>query len=127
MGPATFVRGIQNGIENFIYAVAISQIRKWYLDLHPDAPSLFLLSTDGTPSGAMRGIRNPRWQALFTTAAVVAFVISILTRVTVVILFSAALGLHIFASAAIGACGSFVDRGDSLHASQIEVASSQAP
>jgi hypothetical protein len=73
LGGATYVRAIQNGIEDFKYARAINHIRNWYQTLHPDAQSLLLLSKDETPDGVMQGLRNPKWQALFTTAGVVAF------------------------------------------------------
>lgn len=107
LGAATYVRAIQNGIEDFKYARAINHIRKWYLGLHPDAPGLILLSTDETPDGVMQGVRNKRWQALFTTAGVVAIVISILVGATVG-LASAALGLQMVGSAAVGLCAGFV-------------------
>jgi len=102
LGGATYVRAIQNAIEDFEYARAINHIRNWYLGLHPDAPGLFLLSTDETPIGAMQGMTNPRWQALFTTAGVVAFVMSMLVGVTVALAVDSALSLDLYASAALG-------------------------
>jgi hypothetical protein len=104
LGGATYARAIQNGIEDFKYARAINHIRNWYQTLHPDAERLLLLSTDETPDGVMQGLRNPKWQALFTTAGVVAFVMSILIGVTVALASAAAFGLHIYASAVVGLC-----------------------
>jgi hypothetical protein len=108
LGGATYARAIQNGIEDFKYARAINHIRNWYLTLHPDAQTLLVLSTDETPDGVMQGVRNPRWQALFTTAGVVAFVMSILVGVTVAIASSAAFGLQIYAATAVGLGAGFV-------------------
>jgi hypothetical protein len=101
LGAATYVRAIQNGIEDFQYARAINRIRGWYLQLHPDAPSLFMMSTEETPDGVMHGVRHRSWQALFTIAGVVAFVMSILVGVTASLI-SAGFGAHTYAAAAIG-------------------------
>ena len=102
LGGATYARAIQNGIEDFKYARAINHIRSWYLTLHPDAQSLLLLSTDETPDGVMQGVRNPKWQALFTTAGVVAFVMSILIGVAIALASAAAFGFTIYVAAVVG-------------------------
>lgn len=102
LGGATYARAIQNGIEDFKYARAINHIRNWYLTLHPDARSLLLLSTDETPDGVMQGVRHPKWQALFTTAGVVAFIMSVLIGVAAALASAAAFGLSIYAATAVG-------------------------
>ncbi len=52
----------------------------------------------------MQGLGNTKWQALFTTAGVVAFVMCILIGVTVALASAAAFGVHIYASAVVGLC-----------------------
>ena len=102
LGGATYARAIQNGIEDYKYARAINHIRNWYVTLHPDARGLLLLSTEETPDGVMQGVRNPKWQALFTTAGVVALIMSILIGVAVALASGAAFGLSIYAATAVG-------------------------
>lgn len=106
LGIATYVRVLQNGLEDLQYALAINRIRKHYLDLDPAAPDLFVLSVGQTPSEAMHGVMNQRWQALFTTAGMVAFVVSLLAGVTSALALGGGLSLPLLGSAAIGiACG----------------------
>ena len=103
LGVATYVRVLQNGLEDLQYARAINHIRKRYLTLHEDAATLFLLSTDETELGAMQGVMSARWQALFTTAGMVAFVIGVITGVTAGVLCAGPAGLAAGVGAPIGA------------------------
>jgi hypothetical protein len=103
LGMATYVRVLQNGLEDLQYARAINHIRKRYLALHDEAPSLFLLSTDETELGAMQGVMSERWQALFTTAGMVAFVIGVIAGATSGVLAAGPLSLTTAAAAASGA------------------------
>lgn len=96
------MRVLQNGLEDLKYARAINHIRKRYLKLHPDASELFMLSTDETEAAAMQGVISPRWHPLFTTAGMVAFIISMLAGVTIALGVSAVLGLHLLGSTGAG-------------------------
>jgi hypothetical protein len=106
LGIATYFRVLQNGLEDLHYARAINRIRKHYLGLDPTAPDLFVLSAGQRPSDAMHGAMNPRWQSLFTTAGMIAFVVSLLAGVTSALALGGGLGLPLVASTAVGVgCG----------------------
>ena len=53
LGVLTYLRLVQTAIEDLFYARAINRIRRYYLDLEPDAQPWFLLCAYDDPSGVM--------------------------------------------------------------------------
>ena len=74
LGLATYVRMIQLGIEDIIYARGINRIRHFYVEVAPEAEKYFILSThDDVGSASLRylGLIAPWWQMFMTVAGVV--------------------------------------------------------
>ena len=74
LGLATFVRVLQLGIEDMIFARGINRIRHFYVELAPEAEKYFILSThDDIGSASLRhlGLVAPWWQMFMTAAGVV--------------------------------------------------------
>ena len=82
IGFATYMRVVQNLMNEAYLGVAISRIRAHYKTLHPDAESLMLLPTTTgltavRPEAALEK-RLPRLQSLFMISGMVAFVESLI-------------------------------------------------
>ena len=78
IGFATYMRVVQNLMNEAYHAVAISRIRAHYKTLHPDAESLMIMpTTTGVtavrPEAALEK-RLPRLQSLYMMSGMVAFV-----------------------------------------------------
>lgn len=74
LGWATFVRVLQLGLEDMVYARGINRIRHFYVELAPEMERYFILSThDDTGSASLRhlGLALPWWQVFMTAAGVV--------------------------------------------------------
>ena len=77
IGFATYMRVVQNLMNEAYHAVAISRIRAHYKTVHPDADSLMVLPTTTgltavRPEAALEK-RLPRLQSLFMVSGMVAF------------------------------------------------------
>lgn len=95
LGEFTFVRLVQNSIEDVLYLQRMQRIRGWYRELVPEGVVFFadtMAPVDAAPAArsgtgtpevlrgtlAATGMRASRWQVLFTTASMIAAVNSIL-------------------------------------------------
>jgi hypothetical protein len=89
LGEFTFVRLLENSIEDVLLQRSIERIRRYYLVLHPDATEFFGDAADGPGRRAPTGDGGPRGvagqvmyrssvQLLFTAASMVAAINSIL-------------------------------------------------
>ncbi len=83
IGFTTFMRTLQNMIDDAYYGVAINRIRQHYKTLHPDAESLMVLPTTGglhaVRAEASLEKRVPRLQPLYMISGMVAFVEALVT------------------------------------------------
>ena len=107
----TFVRLVENSIENLVFLEQIQRIRGYYAGLVPEARAFFASGTgtppgsragagvDGTEAGEMAtalartGIGASRVEMLFTAASMVAAVNSILGGVGIALLVGWAVGI----------------------------------
>ena len=92
IGFATFMRTLQNLMDDAYFGVAISRIRAHYLTLHPDAESLLVLPTTTglhsvRPEASIEK-RVPRFQPLYMISGMVAFVESLVAGAFVALLFN---------------------------------------
>ena len=78
IGFTTFMRALQNLIDDAYFGIAINRIRAYYKTLHPDAESLMVLPTTGglhaVRAEASIEKRVPRLQPLYMISGMVAFV-----------------------------------------------------
>jgi len=79
LGGFTFVRLVQNSVEDTIYGRAINRIRHHYLELAGEQSHYFLLSGHDDEAGVRRnmGVGISHAQPFFTAAAMVAVVNSV--------------------------------------------------
>jgi hypothetical protein len=80
LGVLTYLRLVQSSIEDLFYARAINRIRRYYLELEPDAARWFLLAGHDDPAGVMASMGLPatRSHLLSHTATMVSVVASII-------------------------------------------------
>ena len=92
IGFATFMRVVQNQLNEAYFAVAVSRIREHYKTLHPDAESLLLLPTTMgltavRPEAALEK-KVPRLQSLFMISGMVSFTEALIGGTFVGLLFN---------------------------------------
>ena len=109
LGLGTFVRLVELGVEDFIYARAINRIRRHYLEIAgPEHAHLFLLTAHDDAPGVMRnmGLRQGagriRTQTLFTFATAIGVVNSVVGGAAVGLL-AGVLGAPLGLAVGIGA------------------------
>ena len=80
LGVLTYLRLVQSAIEDLFYARAINRIRRYHLELEPDAARWFLLAGHDDPAGVMASMGLPatRGHLLSHTATMVSVVASII-------------------------------------------------
>ena len=85
LGLVTYIRVLQNSIEDILYARAINRIRHYYTEIDPSQAHYFLLSGRDDFRGALAnmGIRDSWTQFLFTMPSTVAVINGLLAGVTV--------------------------------------------
>ena len=77
LGLATFLRVLENGVEDIVYARAIGRIRQYYVELAgPERRHYFLLEPGDSAETAMRNmsLEPGRAQLFFTNSAMIAVV-----------------------------------------------------
>lgn len=85
VGLMTFVRVVENGIEDSICARGLNRLRHLYIEMAPALAPYLILGTTDDPSGHDRTIPviAPHMQVLFTTASTVALVTAVCAGATV--------------------------------------------
>ncbi len=80
MGLTTFVRVLQSGLADMIYARGINRIRHLYLEYAPQMEPYFILSAndDGPDTMRYHGKGAPRLQSLFTMAGMMSIINGVL-------------------------------------------------
>jgi hypothetical protein len=94
LGLVTYVRVLQNSIEDILYARAINRIRHYYTEIDPSQAHYFLLSGRDDFRGALANmyIRESWTQFLFTMPSAVAVINALLAGVTVALALVTAVG-----------------------------------
>lgn len=105
LGVATFVRVLQCGIEDMIYARGINRIRHFYLEIAPQMKDYFILPTsDDIASSSLRtlGLIPAGWQLFMTAAGVIEVINSMIVGVFAGMALNRLLGLSAPVCAAAG-------------------------
>jgi hypothetical protein len=76
LGTVTFVRVLENSIEDTIYAMAINRIRQYYIDQAGEDARYFTLTGHDDIEGAYAnmGLASSRWRPFFSIGAVLALI-----------------------------------------------------
>jgi hypothetical protein len=76
LGTVTFVRIVETGIEDTIYAQAINRIRRYYLESAREDARYFALAGNDDIDGVLAnmGITASRWRPFFSVASVIALI-----------------------------------------------------
>jgi hypothetical protein len=110
LGLFTFVRTIENGVEDLMMGRAINRIRNYYLQIAGEEARYFMLSGHDDAVGVMRnmGVGLQRRQQYFTTGTMIAVINSVVGGAAVAIaigaIFDASLGL----SAGLGGAAAII-------------------
>jgi hypothetical protein len=87
LGLVTYLRVLENGIEDYIYVKEMNRIRHFYVEVAPETEGYFLLSRHDDPAGVRRsmGMQARRWESFMTFASAVALVNSVVGGVFVAV------------------------------------------
>jgi hypothetical protein len=100
LGLFTFIRVVENGVEDLMMGRAINRIRNYYLEVAGEQARYFMLSGHDDALGVMRnmGVSLERRQQYFTTGAMIAVINSVVGGAAV------AIALGAFTGAPLGLC-----------------------
>jgi hypothetical protein len=100
LGLFTFIRAVENGVEDLMLGRAINRIRHHYLELAGEQRRLFMLSGHDDAQGVIRnmGISLQRRQQFFTTGSMIAVINSVVGGAAV------AIAIGTFTGAPLGVC-----------------------
>jgi hypothetical protein len=98
LGLFTFVRTVENGVEDLMMGRAINRIRAYYLEIAGEEARYFMLSAHDDAVGVIRnmGVSLERRQQFFTTGSMIAVINSVIGGAAVAIaigVFGAPLGV----------------------------------
>jgi hypothetical protein len=104
LGVVTFVRLIQTGIEDMIHGFGIKQIRRYYVELAPEARRYLIHSIDDDAFDALEsvGIVPLKWQLFLTNSGMVAVINGVIAGVFAGMLVRFTTSLSIYAGAGSG-------------------------
>src|SRR4029450_4775374 len=76
LGLFTFIRVVENGVEDMMLGRAINRIRNYYLEIAGEERRYFMLSGHDDPMGVMQnmGVALERRQQFFTTGSMIAVI-----------------------------------------------------
>jgi hypothetical protein len=100
LGLFTFVRVVENGVEDLMMGRAINRIRNYYLQVAGEEARYFMLSGHDDAQGVMRnmGVSLQRRQQYFTTGSMIAVINSVVGGAAI------AIAIGTFTSASLGIC-----------------------
>ena len=100
LGIFTFVRTVENGVEDLMMGRAINRIRNYYLQIAGEEARYFMLSAYDDALGVMRnmGVSLERRQQFFTTGSMIALINSVVGGGAV------AIAVGAFTGAPLGIC-----------------------
>jgi hypothetical protein len=98
LGVVTYLRVLENGIEDYVYVAEMNRIRHFYTEVAPKTAPYFVLSTHDDSEGVHRsmGMHVRRWEHLLTSASVISVVSGAVGGVVV------ALAARLFAGGTVG-------------------------
>jgi len=80
LGVATFMRLLENGVEDWIYVTGINRIRHFYIEVAPETAPYFVLSAYDNVPGVLASmgipVRSP-WQRFLTAATTISVINSL--------------------------------------------------
>jgi hypothetical protein len=100
LGLFTFIRVVENGVEDLMLGRAINRIRNYYLDLAGEERRYFMLSGHDDAMGVMQnmGVALERRQQYFTTGSMIAVINSVVGGAAI------AIAIGAFTDAPLGLC-----------------------
>ena len=100
LGVFTFVRTVENGVEDLMMGRAINRIRNYYLEVAGEHARYFMLSGHDDAMGVMQnmGVSLERRQQYFTTGTMIAVINSVVGGAVV------AIAVGTFTGAPLGLC-----------------------
>jgi hypothetical protein len=100
LGLFTFVRTIENGVEDLMMGRAINRIRNYYLEIAGEQARYFMLSGHDDAMGVMQnmGVSLERRQQYFTTGTMIAVINSVVGGAVL------AIAVGTFTDASLGIC-----------------------
>ncbi len=100
LGLFTFVRTVENGVEDLMMGRAINRIRNYYLQVAGEEARYFMLSANDDAEGVIRnmGVSLERRQQFFTTGTMIAVINSVVGGG------AAAIAVGAFTGAPLGVC-----------------------
>jgi hypothetical protein len=100
LGLFTFIRVVENGVEDMMLGRAINRIRNYYLEVAGEQRRYFMLSGHDDPRGVMQnmGVALERRQQFFTTGSMIAVINSVVGGAAV------AIGVGAVTDAPLGLC-----------------------
>src|SRR5215213_7863278 len=100
LGLFTFVRTVENGVEDLMMGRAINRIRHYYLEIAGEEARYFMLSAHDDAMGVMKnmGVSLERRQQYFTTGTMIAVINSVVGGAAV------AIAVGSISSAPLGVC-----------------------
>jgi hypothetical protein len=104
LGLFTFVRTVENGVEDLMLGRAINRIRNYYLEVAGEEARYFMLSGHDDALGVMRnmGVSLERRQQYFTTGSMIAVINSVVGGAAVAIAIGTFTGAPLGVSAGAG-------------------------
>ena len=104
LGLFTFVRTIENGVEDLMMGRAINRIRNYYLQVAGEEARYFMLSAHDDAMGVMQnmGVGLQRRQQYFTTGTMIAVINSVVGGAAVAIAIGAIFGAPLGVCTGIG-------------------------
>jgi hypothetical protein len=100
LGLFTFIRVVENGVEDMMLGRAINRIRNYYLEIAGEEGRYFMLSGHDDPMGVMQnmGVALERRQQFFTTGSMIAVINSVVGGAAL------AVAVGTFTEAPLGLC-----------------------
>lgn len=110
LGAFTFVRTIENGVEDMMMGRAINRIRNYYLEIAGEEARYFMLSAHDDALGVMRnmGVGLERRQQFFTTGSMIAVINSVVGGAAIAIAVGAFTGAPLGICAGVGGVAAII-------------------
>jgi hypothetical protein len=110
LGVFTFVRTVENGVEDLMMGRAINRIRNYYLQIAGEEARYFMLSGHDDAMGVMQnmGVSLERRQQFFTTGAMIAVINSVVGGAAIAIAVGAFTGAPLGICAGVGGVAAIV-------------------
>jgi hypothetical protein len=110
LGVFTFVRTVENGVEDLMMGRAINRIRNYYLRIAGEEARYFMLSAHDDAVGVIRnmGVSLERRQQFFTTGSMIAVINSVVGGAAVAIAVGAVTGAPLGICTVVGGLAAII-------------------